>query len=1319
MDVAPANAPALQGLLGYLNFSTGRPDPRIRAQFFSLWQPAADAQSPLATIYQQLDQALTALHGAGQSAFQDVQQARSVLDLALRQLPLAYRRHHADLLFQLSDADLAQPGYLMRSLEAVLLQQGPWHETQRIVSGAMNQLNDYVGHRPIAVLESRPRGEPYDHERFCPVPLYFRGASVAPGRYASLVAPALELLRAAPARLQSDSCFEFERLDELAYDPRAYDHGHPADKRPNYRFGEWDPHQIDNKGFFRRFVVRQCVLDGLLDRVQNTKDIPREELLKEAATVLAGTILMASGISGAGPESYDSSVSLATLMPLIARYRDDYYAAQLAGTSGSHGERLRHEAQQTRQPFGGARQHINQYLTQQRAAQLQQRQLALVVAELGYPKAARRHAARVPAASLRLLAEIHIHLTACQMFTEQGKYGEAADRLSEAEAVLHSAIACGAMVDPWNILGFQGLYPLFAAREDSVPDRRIDELVQVIDRLLTSYTRLRSEAASTGDEALSLRLATKMAKLASWWDRFATTTVNDVRHVVGHEAAASADHMADALARWHQRGEAAADLAFWRQHLDRFLTAKSFAIVIEELLGKNDFRAAMGLLFNWLSQANQVPLQDGQFSFHALAVRWMLGLSRLAQSATGHGVAVEELVPRFIDHLEANAEDLWQVPRLERAAGSSERQSIKPDGEEDALFGAAYEGVTYRDSTDDGNEGELLGFEPRQEFELETQGAALDGRLQFLLTVAKLFHLGMRCLTRGPSQVHDEATKSILDAWLDRARRNYRDLLALMVAIHELPVPAPSGAYDSLVEFDRRNEIKHRLLSTAIATCLEWALTVGGLMGGVGSPNNPDEESDSGSESTEGRRPRWEPALLQLEQAMWKGNSGASRRILPRLLESFQHEPLLVTPLALGGNPRLVLRAGIALTLLRALAASLPRLGLLRETYSLLRVAQIMEREQKLEGPRITEFDRLFQIACHASLETAVETVHDEDALSTAERNNLLGRLIQPYLALWSDHTRTLRLSMLETVATEAEWDSLRDFIKRYGGELFHARFMTLANLRGILQRGVGAYLKYLEENPDQHAPFVSNVGAQKEGGSLIDDLDRRVPRATAEKHLQTVLQAIVENYEEYKDYNSNTAQSDYGENLHMLLDFLQLKAAYERQAWLIRPLGLVHEVLVQRGTEAAALWQEQVEGLTATVAQQYLARLEELEKKHGMRLRTIADRLKQRFVLPLALDRVCALLGPAYDQARSGAASGMPDGEALEQLEAALQPYLDAPTGSGLDVPQWLRRLHAALHRVELQRTAGSNLAENLLQVPRRPMPIEDFRSQLEDWPI
>ena len=41
---------------------------------------------------------------------------------------------------------------------------------------------------------------------------------------------------------------------------------------------------------------------------------------------------------------------------------------------------------------------------------------------------------------------------------------------------------------------------------------------------------------------------------------------------------------------------------------------------------------------------------------------------------------------------------------------------------------------------------------------------------------------------------------------------------------------------------------------------------------------------------------------------------------------------------------------------------------------------------------------------------------------------------------------------------------------------------MTQANLRGILHRGVGAYLDYLRDNPDPLHPIP-----------LLDDLDRKV----------------------------------------------------------------------------------------------------------------------------------------------------------------------------------------------------------------------------------
>ena len=42
----------------------------------------------------------------------------------------------------------------------------------------------------------------------------------------------------------------------------------------------------------------------------------------------------------------------------------------------------------------------------------------------------------------------------------------------------------------------------------------------------------------------------------------------------------------------------------------------------------------------------------------------------------------------------------------------------------------------------------------------------------------------------------------------------------------------------------------------------------------------------------------------------------------------------------------------------------------------------------------------------------------------------------------------------------------------------------------------------------------------------------------------------MVENYSEYMDYNSTTTQSDRGDMLYTLLDFLRLQASYNRVAW-------------------------------------------------------------------------------------------------------------------------------------------------------------------------
>ena len=504
------------------------------------------------------------------------------------------------------------------------------------------------------------------------------------------------------------------------------------------------------------------------------------------------------------------------LLPRIARYRDSFYEQLLRRRTGPHGERLRQEQATARQPFGGARQHLNAYLGRHRAAQLQQRHLALIYAQMGHAEASREEAGRIPAVSVRLVSEILSRLTSGNLEAERGDLKRAATRLPEVEDLLHRGVACGALADPWNILGFQGLFPLSPAREDSMPDPRLGELVQVVEQTFNLYARLSSEAAAAGDEDLARSLTDGMGRLAAWWDPFATVEVSEVRRVHGGEAAASARQVAAALSGWRQRGEAAADLAFWRGQLDQFRSPKAFSLVVDALLRKGDFRAAMALLVSWVGQAEQVPLEEGAYSFHALALRWILALTQPADEADGTALPPPEerraLIVKFFDYLEANAEEFWEVPTLDVVDPEAK------DEEEEDLYGAAYEDVTYEDSTDDSEGAVSDGGGPSAEFDLEREGERLDRRLRFQTTLARLWQVAAR------SAGSEGGADAPAAGWLRAARDKRRRMLRLLDAVHAQPLPDPGGAYDALVEYDRRRVLKDQLLYATIGAALHLTL---------------------------------------------------------------------------------------------------------------------------------------------------------------------------------------------------------------------------------------------------------------------------------------------------------------------------------------------------------------------------------------------------------------------------------------------------------------------------------------------------------------
>ena len=102
--------------------------------------------------------------------------------------------------------------------EAVLARDPLPETADQTTAQVLLRLNDYVGHRPIAVLETRPRGEPYDHERVRPIPLYLRGAGVAHGPYRELHCPSVlrsstpRIPRCSPTRISTRPSWRSWRL---------------------------------------------------------------------------------------------------------------------------------------------------------------------------------------------------------------------------------------------------------------------------------------------------------------------------------------------------------------------------------------------------------------------------------------------------------------------------------------------------------------------------------------------------------------------------------------------------------------------------------------------------------------------------------------------------------------------------------------------------------------------------------------------------------------------------------------------------------------------------------------------------------------------------------------------------------------------------------------------------------------------------------------------------------------------------------------------------------------------------------------------------
>lgn len=1265
-------AERLSAILAYLNLSDGSPSVAFQQNVNEFYRHAASERPDLL-----LRQALaeSARRVAGQSAaFANLAQAEAVLSLTHDRLIPAYRDFHRDLLAHLSDADLLGPFFLVRLYEAVLAQHGSWHQADRIVAGSIARLNDYLGHRPIAVLEGKVRHEPYEHERLRPVPVYLRGAGVAVGRYQRLVAGALEILAQTDRELLFEVAWDADRMEELAIDPRAHDHGHPANRRPGYTYGEWDPHRLDRHGDFCRFIARSFLLESLLDWI-GTENGDAAERAFDAAAALAGTMLLASGISGPNPHARSGELDLGRLVARVARARDRFYFDVLTRAPAARRERLEKEAARYRQPFGAVRQFLNHFVGRQQAEQASRERLSRLFARIGFQAASRRQTERILVPAARMRSAIRADLRQCLRAADQGDVASAIALLKSVRSALDRAIDCGALVDPWNILGFQGQYSLFPQPEHSVPDPRVPDLLELMSEIFSVGGTVAQAAAAAGTEEQFQEVEHLLRQWAGWWDRFATTAVAGIPRVSGQESVDAGLFVARALVEWRRHGRSA-DPYFWRRHQTEFSTPQACASVIDALLARGDLSSAMNLLMHWFHQSDDIPLEERDFSALSACRRWLARAMPGATDSAGFA-----LVERFFDSLEANTEEWRRAPLIEEEDGEGTSQNRR---DADDVFRAAYENMTFSDTALDGEEGTTMergGTRPWED-EWSLLADSLAPRLRFLEMLADLWRSA--ALADVPPS-HQGSWRERVEAWAREAQAERRSLARLRQWLAQRSVPEPSGSPESMLDFERQRTAREGLLHATISATIAMGHAERMLRAHARMP-------------VDAQALTWEGPALEMERAFLTGDRDEVRSALARFLPLLSSVSLLYVPLDHGGNPSEVFECRYLRDVLRHWARRLPRRGLYRETFDLLRAALRAERARPSSARQVTEFNLLFPDGFEAVIRHLAQSldrwsIREDDSKVTAVVAAVVGR----FSRLWLAYVASVPLSEIERNLDQNDWDSTIDFIREHGRELFTQQFLGLGNVRAVLHDGPETFLRrVLEEETEPALPHLAH--ALQNGRSL---------ERTA-RQLAFVLRVIERHYDVYLEYNRATTQSDYGDNLFLLLEQLRLLARYEQQEWALEPAYLAHRVLVGHGQlSAAGHLDEAFRRETAPAADQLEQSLRELEATQGMRLSSLSDRIAERFVRPLALHRIIAqvpLVRRELDRGDSD--SSLPLG-----WEREVEAFHDSVGSVGPDLPRWIESLEEAIDASEEEGEAPAYGREDF------SLTLEDFLQQMGDW--
>ena len=204
-----------------------------------------------------------------------------------------------------------------------------------------------------------------------------------------------------------------------------------------------------------------------------------------------------------------------------------------------------------------------------------------------------------------------------------------------------------------------------------------------------------------------------------------------------------------------------------------------------------------------------------------------------------------------------------------------------------------------------------------------------------------------------------------------------------------------------------------------------------------------------------------------------------------------------------------------------------------------------------------------------------------------------------------------------------------------------------------------------------------------------------------------------MENFTEYRDYNTTTTQSDRGSNMYILLDFLRLRGSYDRVRWKMKPVIWAHKILVdKKQNNVARMWRRELNSKISPKASRYIEDLEELRKRYSIQLQSVGRRIEGRFESQIQIDRLIALVKPAVAKPRTRDSR-----KAFDLLQHESQAFCRTTTGVGIELPPWLAALEQAVEQIQLpaRLKQKSNAADWRCDTE---LDFKSLRRQLENLP-